>query len=125
MMTAHEESLKAYERMIAFAEDEGNSLDEVKAKFDAFMDVRCRYCAVDNYNCSRCVLGTRKNLQRNRPCLEGHMADSRKGMRYIYFIPNTFSHSHSRKQITLALQTRLDALVLQAEFNMSDGDYDE
>ena len=120
MMAAHHRTIKNYERFIDFAKDKKNTLQKVQSKMRLFHAERCNYChAVDgglgailtDALCKPCVLYEYLE-ESGSPCLMGSLRSSYRATRWT--VPSFMT----RKQIVEAFEQRLDALALQAEFNL-------
>lgn len=121
-MQTHRKTLKAYERMIAFAEDENNSLKDVKERANIFWSTNCNYCSVGRQElgsrtsglaCDNCVLQSKTE---DVWCFGG--SDE---LRESYNFRDIVSCGNpSRSKIIEMFKRRHADLALQAEFNLSE-----
>ena len=119
MMEAHEKSIKSYERMIHFARDTKNPLSLVRDRALNFYQEGCNYCrAVSKMRvgCGDCILKTSVKIGDGTDCSDGGMGESYGAARPYGPAPD----DKDRKRIVKEFTARLDALVLQAEFNLSE-----
>jgi len=120
MLKAHEETLEAYEKAIAFVENKENSLDDVRNYVKGFVTRSfsdCRYCCAAYSiplgvvcishppNCEECLLGS----------------DSPSCTKDTYFPIFNMSenpNNYARYEIRNILIERHGFLALQAEYNL-------
>lgn len=110
MLEAHEKTLWAYSDLVEFVADEGTTYGAAYNALVMFYTIDCNYCKTGL--CRECVLSGYFPTQQ---CINGVMLDS-------YLKGSNLSRFKTRQQIINALTKRFDALVLQAEFNLSKED---
>ena len=115
MHKAHEKSLQAYERMIAFAQDKNNSLERVRGKALRFYREDCRYCTAVNDRCQSCLLGSGDRSGFSLACTEGIMQSSHRECDDAGLL----SEYLNKEEIAERFQVRLDHLVIKAEMNLA------
>ena len=115
-MEAHKKRIEQYEEAIRVYKA-GNK-EEGKHLVADIIDncTHCKACPKDiggYMDCSKCVLGDPNKAGETIACVIGDMKESRKRIRLIYYDVDGVNPID-------ALEQRLDALVLQAEFNLSE-----